>query len=116
MTGFKALIPTIQGCPDQDDRHVIAAAYHCHADAIVTFNLKDFPPAALVPYGLETIHPDDFVRYQFDLDLAKVLESVRICRARLKNPPKSINDFLDTLEAQSLPKTVAELRRYSAIL
>jgi len=116
VTGFEAMIPLIQGCPDPDDRHVIAAAYHAQADAIVTFNLRDFPEAALVPYKLEVIHPDDFVRYQLDLDLAKVLASVRTCRARLKNPPKAVGDYLDTLEAQPLPKTVAELRRYAAIL
>lgn len=116
VTGYEPLIPVIQNCPDEDDRHVIAAAYHCRADAIVTHNLRDFPAAALVPYGLEAIHPDDFIRYQFDLDLAKVLAAVRQCRARLKNPPKSVQDYLDTLEAQALPKTVAELRRYAAIL
>ncbi len=116
VSGHDALIDLILNCPDPDDRHVIAAAYHCRADAIVTFNLKDFPETALAPYGLEAIHPDDFVRYQFDLDLAKVLDAVRTCRARLKNPPKSVHDYLDTLEAQSLPKTVAELRRYATIL
>lgn len=116
VAGHEPLIDLIQGCPDPDDRHVIAAAYHCRADAIVTFNLRDFPAVALAPYGLEVIHPDDFVRYQFDLDLARVLDAVRTCRARLRNPPKSIQDYLDTLEAQSLPKTVAELRRYATIL
>ncbi len=116
VTGFEPLIPLMLGCPDPDDRHVIAAAYHCRADAIVTFNLKDFPAAALAPYGLEVIHPDDFIRYQLDLDLARVLESVRTCRERLKNPAKAIHDYLDTMEAQTLPKTVAELRRYATIL
>ncbi len=116
VTGFEPLIPLIQDCPDPDDRHVIAAAYHCRADAIVTFNLKDFPAAALAPYGLEVIHPDDFIRYQLDLDLARVLDSVRTCRERLKNPAKTIHDYLDTMEAQTLPKTVAELRRYATIL
>ncbi|OIQ88125.1 hypothetical protein GALL_300170 [mine drainage metagenome] len=116
VSGYETLIELIQNCPDPDDRHVIAAAYHAQADAIVTFNLKDFPAAALAPYGLDVIHPDDFLRYQLDLDLARVLESVRTCRARLKSPPKSVADYLDTLEAQRLPKTVSELRRYGAIL
>jgi predicted nucleic acid-binding protein len=116
VSGYEAVIELIENCPDADDRHVIAAAYHAQADAIVTFNLKDFPAAALEPYGLEAIHPDDFLRYQLDLDLARVLESVRTCRARLKNPPKSVSDYLDTLEAQSLPKTVAALRSYAVFL
>lgn len=116
VSGYEMLIPLIEGCPDRDDRHVIAAAYHAQADAIVTFNLKDFPVAVLQPYGLESIHPDDFLHSQLDLDLARVLEAVRICRIRLKNPPKSVVDYLDVLEAQRLPKTVSDLRRYGAML
>ena len=30
--------------PDPDDRHVLAAAIHSGCDAIITMNLKDFPP------------------------------------------------------------------------
>jgi hypothetical protein len=33
--------------PDPDDVHVVAAAIHCNASLIVTFNLKDFPTEAL---------------------------------------------------------------------
>jgi len=116
VTGHEPLIESIRHCPDPHDRHVIAAAWHGNADAIITFNLRDFPAAALEPYGLEAIHPDEFLRSQLDMDLAGVLAAVRVCRARLRNPPKQASDYLDTLEAQQLPKTVAELRRYSSIL
>lgn len=39
---------------------MLAAAIKMGADAIVTFNLKDFPNSALAGYGVEAIHPDDF--------------------------------------------------------
>lgn len=42
VTGYESLIPMI-ALPDQNDRHVVAAAVQTNADVIVTFNLKDFP-------------------------------------------------------------------------
>jgi transposase InsO family protein len=43
--------------PDEDDRHVVAAAIKGGAQAIITANLADFPIAALGPLGLEAVHP-----------------------------------------------------------
>jgi hypothetical protein len=51
VTGYAALIPSLS-LPDRNDRHVLAAAITAAADVIVTFNIKDFPPEALAPYGL----------------------------------------------------------------
>lgn len=53
--------------PDEDDRHGLAAAIRCGADSIVTFNIKDFPKFALEPYGIEALHPDEFVLSQMGL-------------------------------------------------
>jgi predicted nucleic acid-binding protein len=46
VEGYAPLINSLS-LPDPDDRHVLAAAIRCRADAIVTFNLKDFPDQAL---------------------------------------------------------------------
>ncbi|WP_354002110.1 PIN domain-containing protein [Pseudotabrizicola sediminis] len=43
VTGYEALMPALT-LPDADDRHVLAAAIVGRCDAIVTQNLKDFPP------------------------------------------------------------------------
>ncbi|MBZ5606450.1 MAG: hypothetical protein LAO79_29520 [Acidobacteriia bacterium] len=57
---------------DRKDRHVLAAAIRAPAQAIVTFNVRHFPEAALKPYDVETIHPDEFLVNQFYLDDALV--------------------------------------------
>lgn len=67
VTGYEPLIQAID-LPDKDDRHVVAAAIHARADAVVTYNLKDFPSKILERYNLEAIHPDEFINYQIDLD------------------------------------------------
>ncbi|WP_455189854.1 PIN domain-containing protein [Foliimonas ilicis] len=115
VEGYEELIPSLE-LPDANDRHVLAAAILSASDAIVTFNLKDFPKPVLDRYQLELIHPDDFIFHQFGIDDAAVLVSVQRCRERLKNPPKNANEYLDTLEKQGLPKTVGHLRAYAGVI
>lgn len=102
--------------PDQDDRHVLAAAIASECDAIVTFNLKDFPVEYLAKFNIELLHPDDFVHYQFGLDNPSVLIAAQRCRARLKNPPVSSESYIAKLEAQGLPKTASELCNYWLVI
>lgn len=47
--------------PDENDRHVLAAAIAGQADVIVTLNLRDFPGRTLARYGLRAEHPDPFL-------------------------------------------------------
>jgi predicted nucleic acid-binding protein len=110
VTGYEPLIPALT-LPDLDDRHVLAAAIRGRADVIVTYNLKHFPDAVLSGYGIEAQHPDEFVSDLIGLDAEVVYSAVKEQRARLKNPPKSAEDFLVTLENQSLAQTVAHLRK-----
>jgi hypothetical protein len=113
--GFEPLIPSII-LPDADDRHVVAAAIHSKADGIVTFNLAHFAQADLKPYGLESIHPDDFIVAQAHLNEAAVVMAAQKVRSRLRNPPISATDYLRSLERQQLPKTVAWLSTYAGVI
>ena len=108
VTGYKDIIPVLQ-LPDAGDRHVLAAAIRCNADYIITFNLSDFPREALEPYGILPRHPDDFILRLIERNSAKVCAAARRQRSRLKNPPKSPDDYLKTLVEQGLPQTAARL-------
>jgi hypothetical protein len=80
VTGWEELEPGIL-LPDEDDRHVVAAAVRGGADAIVTANLADFPATALSPFALEAVHPDDFLLDQLDLSPPPS------CRSSTSKPP-----------------------------
>lgn len=106
---YEYLIPTL-ALPDIDDRHVLAAAIVGHADAIVTFNLKDFPEGLVSRHAIEILHPDDFLVAQYDLDKIGILSIMKTCRMKLRKPPKSAEDYIATLEQQGLPQMCQILR------
>jgi predicted nucleic acid-binding protein len=115
ITGFKPLIDSVD-LPDVDDRHVVAAAVRSNAEIIVTFNLKDFPAPSLDPFGIEALHPDDFVMDLFDLNSALVLSAVTTQRSNLRKPPMSVDDYLEALQRQGMAQTVKELSKYRLLI
>ena len=62
---YEALVPAMKNHPK--DRHVLAAAVRTGAQTIVTFNLKDFPEAALTPWNIVAQDPGEFLIHQFHL-------------------------------------------------
>jgi predicted nucleic acid-binding protein len=115
ITNHHALVKAID-LPDANDRHVVAAAIAGHADVIVTFNLKDFPEIALREFDLEAQHPDDFIMNQFDLHELTALSAVKAMRARLRNPPQTVEQLIATLESLQLLGTARYLRTAAALI
>lgn len=115
VTGYEELIPALN-LPDQDDCHVLAAAIVGHCDVIVTQNLKDFPEANLAPFNISAQHPDEFLCNQLDLAPGVFCAAVRKVRARLKNPPLSVDEYLANLTQQGLVGTAAELQQFSQLI
>ncbi len=115
VTGYEALCAGLM-LPDPDDRHVLAAAIKCNASVIVTFNLRDFPTDVLHAFEVEAVHPDDFIADLFDLDQVAVLEAAQAQRASLKNPPRTVQEFLDRLAAQGLTQSVKLLSGYKRLI
>ena len=97
--------------PDPDDRHVLAAAIKAQASKIITFNLRDFPKKHVSQHGVLAEHPDLFVLSLLQQEKNIVLSLMREHRSTLKKPPKTVNEYLETLSRQGLDKTVQELNR-----
>ncbi len=94
----------------------MAAAIACHADCIVTANLKDFPIDVLQRHGLESIHPDDFLIYQLDLEPYIALAAFKEMRARRKAPPLDPDEFVERVERAGLFNTAQRLREALALI
>ena len=115
VSGYEPLIPCLD-LPDPDDRHVLAAAIVGRCDVIVTQNLKDFPADILAPFGIDAQHPDDFLSNHLSLSPGVFCAAIRKVRARLKNPPYSVEDYLNTLTRQGLVVTASELEPFAELL
>jgi PIN domain len=115
ISGYERFISSID-LPDPDDRHVVAAALVGHADAIVTFNLKDFPSDLLTPLSLEAQHPDDFVVNQLHLNLTEALKAIKAMRARLEQPSQTAAQLLATLEKCGMPQSALLLSENAELI
>jgi PIN domain len=109
VTGYEWLIPSLQ-LPDLDDRHVLAAAITANVKIIVTFNLKDFPDSTLDLYGIEARHPDDFIADLIEMKPWIVAGEAEVVRQRLKNPPKTFDEYTEILLRQGLLRSVTMLK------
>lgn len=115
VIGYEHLIDSLK-LPDPDDRHVLAAAIAGHADAIVTFNDKDFPKEVLDPLGIEIQTPDEFVLNQLMLDKATALAAIKRMRERWARPQHDAATLVALLERRGLPQTAAHLRDVLALI
>ena len=109
VNGYDHLIEGLT-LPDPDDRHVLAAAIAGHADAIVTWNQKDFPSEIIDPFGIEVQTPDEFVLNQLMLDKFRALGAIKRMRERWERPQYDAAALVALFEKRGLPQTAAHLR------
>ncbi|MDH3726353.1 MAG: PIN domain-containing protein [Myxococcales bacterium] len=109
IMGYEPLVEAIQ-VPDTGDRHVVAAAVKSDAQAIVTYNTRDFPNESIGQYHLEVIHPDDFFVNQIDLDPIAAVHVIRELAEDLKVPPRTPAEIVAGLEARGLAVIASRLR------
>jgi predicted nucleic acid-binding protein len=108
-TGCETLVGAME-C-DVKDRHVLAAAVHSHADTLVTFNIKDFPPQSLAPYSVALTTPEDFLLDLLDLAPRLVVVTLQEQAASHKREPKTLSGLLTVLARSGVPGFADEVWR-----
>ena len=98
VDGYPCLVDSMKN--DPGDRHVLATAVRAGAHAIVTDNVKHFPPYALKPYGLELMTADEFLVNQFHLDADVVMEKLEAQARKTRTPLSALLGRL----ARSVPR------------
>src|SRR5690606_2705553 len=88
--------------PDENDRHVLAAAIKTNANIIVTNNVKDFPAEYLASFGLTVKNADDFITDTIDLNNDVALEAFRMMVMNRTNPDFDEFEILDRLRSNGL--------------
>jgi hypothetical protein len=98
---------------DAKDRHVAAAAVAARkrskADivTIITWNLRDFDRNELARVGVAAETPDAFLCRLLAESPTGVIDAFMRMRDKLRNPPKTTQECVDTLAAQGLKKLAA---------
>lgn len=110
VTGYKPLIDAM--ATDLKDRHVLAAAVRGNADAVVTFNLKDFPASATDPYGVAVLHPDtlllDLLHSSPEAFVSALWQQV----AGYRNPRMRVIELAGRLATADCPGVAAAIPRH----
>ncbi|WOI55181.1 RSP_2648 family PIN domain-containing protein [Palleronia sp. LCG004] len=90
--------------PDPNDVHVLASAIAGHADAICTFNARDFPRATLAEEGLVRLDPDQFLQMCWGRDPDAVREVVTAIHRTAERLSGEVWPIRDLLKRARLPK------------
>lgn len=115
VAGYEPLMSGLD-LPDPDDRHVVAAAILTRANVIVTFNLKDFPAAALEQFRLHARHPDDFLVEAFSLAPSVFVDAVARDFLHYGNPPLVFEDYLESLRKAGVPGLARRLQPLAVLM
>ena len=109
VDGYEPIEAGLQGLPDAEDAHVIAAAVRVSASTIVTDNLRDFPDSILGPLGIEARSCDEFVADTIDLDAQRAVAALGVMRRRFSRPDLDPTALLRKIEGQGMLATADAL-------
>lgn len=101
VSNYESLITHLT-LPDENDRHVLAAAIKSNADIIVTNNLKDFPKDYLSSFGVSAKSADDFLTDIIDLNPDIAIKAFKEMVLNRKNPNMDEFEVLESLRRVGL--------------
>jgi predicted nucleic acid-binding protein len=108
VENYESLVDSLT-LPDENDRHVLAAAIKTNANIIVTNNIKDFPSEYLASFGLTAKSADDFLTDTIDLNNELAVEAFRALVLNRTNPNLDEFEVLDRLRNNGLVETAIYL-------
>lgn len=97
--------------PDAGDLHVLRAAMDGRAPIIVTLNLRDFPRRILSRFGVQAVHPDEFLT-GFMRDHSQVVSAAvatALARAQASGASMSQSDMLARARLPRLNKALIRI-------
>lgn len=95
--------------PDENDIHVLAVAVTSGADAILTYNAKDFPRHVLAAEGVERREPDGFLWEMWShhpAEVGQILEATRARAEQMAGRPQALKPLLKGLRLNRLAKAL----------
>lgn len=104
VQNYDGLIKNLE-LPDENDRHVLAAAIKTNANIIVTNNVKDFPQEYLQSFGLRAKVADDFLTDVIDLNQEQAVAAFKEMVLNKRNPPLDEYEVLNRLRKIDLNDT-----------
>jgi len=115
VTDYEAFINVIE-LPDENDRHVLAAAIVGRCNGIITCNLKHFPVETVSKFGIEVVHPDDFIVNIIDLDENKALGACKRHREAMGISKPTVEQYLERFEICGLIQAHQRLLPHKELL
>ena len=98
IDGYEHLIDAMDN--DPKDRHVAAAAIHANADAVMTYNVRDFGGEVLQRHGVAVVTPPEIVGLLMEEEPSVVALAIRVMASRKKRPPLTPGDVVAAVARQ----------------